>query len=99
MNEQVRMFQLEFSETANELQKFCFMTRAKELQLQACDKLEILKAKASQLKQEVINDCDEDSANAMLSFEEMMVALMSELRMWIALKDDDANAAWNHLVS
>jgi len=93
------MFQLEFSETANELQKFCFITRAKELQLEACDKLEILKARAGQIKKETINDGDEDSANAMLSFEEMIVALISELKMWIALKGDDADAAWNHLVS
>jgi hypothetical protein len=99
VNDEVRTFQIEFSETANELQKFCFLTRAKELQLDACDKLEILKAKASQIKKEAINSRYEDSANAMLSFEEMIVALISELKMWIALKDDNADAAWNHLVS
>ncbi len=99
MNEHIQKFLIEFSETANELQKFCFMTRAKELQLEACDILEELKEKADELKREVISHRDEDSANAMLSIEEMIIALMSELRMWIALKDDDADSAWNHLVS
>lgn len=99
MNEQLRTFQLEFSETANELQKFCFITRAKELQLEACSKLEMLKTKASQLKQEAIDAYNENSANAMLSFEEMIDALINELKMWITLKDGNADAAWNYLVS
>ena len=99
MNEKVQKFEIEFSEIANDLQKFCFMTRAKELQLEACTKLELLKDMASRIKQEVISCSDEDAANAMLSFEETITALLSELRMWIALKDDDADSAWNFLVS
>src|SRR5712692_4165283 len=99
MNEQVYTFKIEFSETANELQKFCYITRAKELQLEALNKLNILKSNASILKQKAIGQADEDSANAMLSFEEMIIALISELKMWIALKDDDPDAAWNHLIS
>jgi hypothetical protein len=99
MNEKVRKFEIEFSETANDLQKFCFMTRAKELQTEACAQLETLKEKASKIKQEVISCRDEDAANAMLSFEEMIIALLCELRMWIALKNDDTDSAWNFLVS
>ena len=99
MNEKVQKFKIEFSETANDLQKFCFMTRAKELQSEACAELETLKEKASRIKQEVISCKDEDAANAMLSFEEMITALLSELRMWIALKDDNADSAWSFLVS
>lgn len=99
MNEKVHKFEIEFSETANDLQKFCFMTRAKELQAEACATLETLKEKASRIKQEVISCRDEDAANAMLSFEETITALLCELRMWIALKNDDADSAWNFLVS
>lgn len=99
MNKQVYTFQIEFSETANDLQKFCYITRAKELQIEALNKLNNLKKRASLLKQKVISQADEDSANAMLSFEEMIIALMSELRMWLALKDDDPDAAWNHLIT
>ncbi|HVB23022.1 MAG TPA: hypothetical protein VNG51_13855 [Ktedonobacteraceae bacterium] len=99
MNEKVQKFQVEFSEAANEFQKFCFMTRAKELQLEACTALETLRSQASKIKQEVIHSQDEDAANAMLSFEEMIDALLNELRMWVALKEDAADAAWNYLVS
>jgi len=95
----VRTFQIEFSETANDIQNFCFMTRAKELQGEAYLRLEILKGNAIKLKQEFISQSDEDAANAMLSFEEMIIALANELRMWITLKDDDSDSAWNHLVS
>ena len=99
MNEKVQKFQIEFSEAANDFQKFCFMTRAKELQLEACTALEALRLQAGKIKQGVINSQDEDAANAMLSFEEMIDALLNELRMWIALKEEDADAAWNYLVS
>ena len=99
MNQEVDTFQKEFGETANALQKFCYITRAKEFQIEACDKLENLKDKARKLKQDVISQDDEDSANAMLSFEEMIIALLSELKMWIALKDNDADSAWNYLIS
>jgi hypothetical protein len=34
----------------------------------------------------------------MLSYEEMTKALIYELQMWIALKDDDPEAAWDLLV-
>lgn len=47
----------------------------------------------------MISKDDEDAANAMLSIEEMITALLSELRMWIALKGEDADAAWDQLVS
>lgn len=99
MNQKVQKFEIEFSETANDLQKFCFITRAKELQLEACAKLDALREKASKIKAEVVRYRDEDAANAMLSFEEMITSLFSELRMWIALKDDNADSAWNYLVS
>jgi hypothetical protein len=75
------------------------MSRAKELQVGACVKLSELRKKASALKKQMVAVMDEDSANAMLSFEEMIDALTNELRMWIALKDDDPNSAWSFLVN
>jgi hypothetical protein len=99
MNEKVKAFQCEFNEIAEECQMFCFMSRAKEFQVEACKKLDALREKASALKEQMIVLTDEDSANAMLSFEEMIDALVNELKMWIALKEDNPNSAWDFLTN
>jgi len=98
VNEKVGTFQKEFNEVAREGQRFAIASRAKEFQLQACQNLDALRLKASRLKEETIAASDEDSANAMLSIEEMILGLTSELKMWIALKEDDPNRAWNDLM-
>src|SRR5215470_9444661 len=89
----------EFNEVAVGCQKFCYITRAKEVQVQARDRLLPLKVKATQLKKKAIANKYEDAANAMLSYEEMAEALINELSMWIALKDNDPAAAWDFLIN
>ena len=96
--QEIAVFQKEFNETVVECQKFCYITRAKEFQVQARDRLIPLTAKAEQLKERAIAGKYEDAANAMLSHEEMTKALINELSMWIALKDADPAAAWDFLV-
>lgn len=99
MNEKVKAFQNEFNQIVKECQKFCFMSRAKEFQIEACKKLDTLKEKTSALKERMIALTDEDSANAMLSFEEMIDMLLNELKMWTALKEDNPNLAWDFLIN
>lgn len=98
ISQEIKVFQEKFSETVTECQKFCFITRARELQIQARNKLMPLKAKAQRLKERAIAAKYEDAANAMLGFEEMTGALINELSMWIALKDDEPATAWDFLV-
>lgn len=98
MNKKVKTFQDKLYRATHECSQFCFMSRAKEFQLGSCQKLDELKAEASSLKKEVIKEQDEDSANALLSLEEMITALASELKMWVALKEDDPNSAWDLLI-
>lgn len=95
----IAAFRKEFNETAVECQKFCYITRAKEFQVQALDRLIPLKAKATQLKELTITGRYEDAANAMLSYEEMTESLINELSMWIALKNDEPATAWNFLIN
>ncbi len=99
MNDRVVDFQRKFAEIATDCQKFCFMTRAKELQEEACNRLDELYNEAHALKLDLIYQKDEDAANAMLSFENTMTALRDELKMWIALKEDDPGSAWDYLVN
>ena len=97
MDKKVEVFRNKLFKLSEEFTQFCFMSRAKEFQLQSCQQLEELKAEASSLKKEMVKVHDEDSANALLSFEEMILALTSELKMWVALKEDDPNSAWDLL--
>ncbi len=98
LSQEIAAFQEEFNGTVVACQKFCYITRAREFQVQARDRLILLKAKAERLKERAIAGKYEDAANAMLSFEEMTNALINELNMWIALKDDEPAIAWDFLI-
>ncbi len=99
MNEKVITFQNKFAQIAGECQRFSYMTRAKEIQAEAKNTLSYLYDEAHNLKLKLIEEKDEDAANAILSFEQIIAALRDELDMWISLKDDDPGTAWNFLVS
>jgi hypothetical protein len=51
-----------------------------------------------QLKEATIKEKDEDSANTLLAIECFCQALRFEMHMWLALKKEDPNKAWNHLI-
>lgn len=98
MTDKLPQFQERMSTALNEYQTLCFMTRAIELQTQAADDLEALKQDGVELKKEVVTAGDENEANTLLAFENVIDTLISELRMWVALKNDDPFAAWNFLI-
>lgn len=98
MRDNVRIFIEEFNKLAADCQKFCYMGRAKEFQADASQKLLKLKENAQKVKEEVVSWGDEDSANLILSFEAITEALVNELKMWIAFKEDDPNSAWEYLI-
>jgi len=99
MNQKVIEFHAELRKAAAEGQRHCYITRAKEFQIEAIEKLEEALKQAGALKAEFISDEDEDSANAMLSFEKILSAIVTELNMWVALKNDDPGAAWDFLAN
>lgn len=99
MNKEVELFLKEFNEVIRECGKFCFTSRGKEFQQEAVKKLTRLKQKAISLKERMIKVKDENSANPMLSLENLIDAMINELEMWIALKEDDPNKAWDFLIN
>lgn len=99
MDARVTEFRVKLNNLAEECHKFCFLSRAKEFQLEATEKLENLKKEARSLKQEIIAERDEESANVMLSFEASIEAMINELKMWISFKEDDPSAAWDYLIN
>jgi hypothetical protein len=98
MDENVINFHKKFLEVAVDCQKFCFMSRAKELQKEAKNKLDDLYNETHILKLDLISQKDEDAANALLSMELTIQSLQGELSMWIALKEDNPGSAWDFLV-
>jgi hypothetical protein len=99
MNNRLEALKVEFKDVVTECERFCYAARARELQVEAIDRLETLKTKASALKAVMVAAQNEDSANQLLSIEEMLQALICELKMWVAFKDDDPNNAWDFLIN
>ena len=99
MNKEIELLLKEFNEVIREYGKFCFISRGEEFQQDAVKKLTALKQKASSLKEKAIKLKDEESANCMLSLEDLINAMIDELEMWIALKEDNPNKAWDFLIN
>jgi hypothetical protein len=98
MNELTAEFREEYDAVLTNAERFCCAARAKELQHEATLKLQALKQKATLLKERAVDARNEDAANQMLCYEYIINTLWHELKMWIALKDDDGNRAWEHLI-
>jgi len=100
MRNEVKDFLKKFDDTLIEIEieRFLCLVSDKHYQKEAIDKLIKLKQQVGSLKEKMINDSDEENANILLSVECMAEAIISELRMWIALKEDKANEAWEYLV-
>jgi len=87
-----------FSQTISECQKFLYIARAEEYQIQSIEKLHQLDNEVKSLKKMAIEQQDEDSANTLLSVEYLVKTLIGELKMWLELKNGKPDKAWNHLV-
>lgn len=88
-----------YNSIIEDCENFCFITRDSGLQKDACVKLQTLLADCLTLKSEAIADTDEDFANLLLGFECVANCLHSELEMWILLKEEKPDEAWDKLVS
>lgn len=98
MRKDITIFREELNIAIEDCRRFCFMSRAREFQLEKCNILQSFKETASSLKENAISENDEDSANAALSLEDTIDSTINELKMWIALKDDNPNLAWQYLI-
>jgi hypothetical protein len=75
------------------------LTRDSDLQREAVTKLGTLTQQCAELKALAIAAEDENFANVMLGFECVLDCLSSEIKMWIALKEERPDAAWDNLIS
>ena len=85
-------------EIIQECERFSFLIRDEEFQIQSITKLEQIKKEVSKEKNIAITNQGERTANIMLSAENVIEALVSELKMWIALKKREYDKAWDLLI-
>jgi len=97
VHHKIAAFSRKFKSVITNCERYCFAVRGTELQESACIILGELKDEAIALKEEAIAQQFEDGANKMLSYQQLIIAVTSELRMWMAIKRGDPAEAWNSL--
>jgi hypothetical protein len=88
-----------FNKGIEEAENFLCLARSSRLQLEQCLALDVLLYNATRIKHKAVRRGEEDNANLFLGFECAIGAVRSELMMWILLKRDMPNEAWNRLVA
>lgn len=98
MIKEVEDFFSKYDKSIQDAGKMAAITRDKQMQIDAASQLELLLQEASTLKNNMISNKNEDEANLLLGIECSMSSLVNLLNMWISLKDDDPDKAWDFLV-
>ena len=99
MNDDVKAFIKDFNSTIREAEVFRYITRCSELQREATTSLGELRARVRRLKVDAIGERNEELANLLLGYECVVDVLVAEIEMWILLKREDPDGAWNKLVT
>lgn len=88
-----------FNDMAREAQTMAFLPRGIELQeLMEKEAIAFIERLGVE-KEERISVLDEEGANTILSMELCLQMVLQELRMWMSLKRDQPELAWDNLVS
>lgn len=95
----IKFLETIFNPTIEECEKYCFIVRGIEYQRDAVLRLDELKGQIAKIKSAMVQELDEDAANCCLSLEMGASALQHELSLWIAIKEDRMDDAWDELVS
>jgi hypothetical protein len=88
----------DFNKIAHESRILLFIARDSDLQRDAITKLSGLLSTLKKWKQEAIRQGNEDCANFVLGLECLTKAIQAELTMWLLLKEEMAEKAWEKLV-
>lgn len=87
-----------FNATVEGATNLTYIVRDSNLQREALAKLSMLAANVEDWKKRAISEQDENYANIFLGCECVIEALISELNMWLQLKDGRPDDAWKSLV-
>ena len=98
MNESLPPFVQSFNQTIRDAEVFISIVRASELQREACDRLETLLKAIAVEKSNAITASDEDYANLLLGCECVGSGILAEIQMWLELKNENPDRAWDRLI-
>ena len=97
MSEPVPSFVTEFDNIVGECATFRYITRDSGLQKGACTKLRDLLARIETEKESAKASGNEDYANLLLGCKCVADGLISEIEMWLLLKEGRPDQAWERL--
>jgi hypothetical protein len=98
MNNQIKEYRNKANDIFEDIGKFACYTRGIEFQKDSIVKLTAFKEDVISEKELAAKSNDNDLANAFASFEFVTEAMISEFKMWIELKEENYNSAWDSLV-
>jgi hypothetical protein len=98
MNDTVEDFVETYTEVVESCERYAFLPRSIEFQRESIKNLTELFEESAQIREDVIREGDEDAANQVLALRCMINALRYELKMWIDLKEENWDVAWNSMV-
>ena len=87
------------NERVTEIQPLLYITRDVELQQGAIESLAQFAVEVADKKAIAVKSNAEEYANALLGCECIIGALQAELRMWILLKQEEPDEAWDQLIA
>jgi len=99
MSDPVPAFVTEFNKIVGECATFRYITRDSELQKVACTKLRDLLAQIETEKESARASGNENYANLLLGCNCVADGLISEIEMWLLLKEGRPDQAWDALVA
>jgi hypothetical protein len=98
MDSRVPAFLHSFNQTIEQCEHLISIARDSALQLVACSQLEQEIIRVLEEKNHASEDGDEDYANCLLGCECVARALLAELSMWLLLKQEEPEKAWDQLI-
>jgi len=99
MNNEIDEFFQKTRKCIESNKKYLFLARGKEFQEAALQELMKLRDEATVIKKHYIDIKDEESANFVLELECLILGFIKEFEMWILLKEDKPNEAWDSLIA
>jgi hypothetical protein len=89
----------QYEAVTHQAQAMTFLPRASDLQEAAVKEIDSFLETLAGRKAAYVEVADEDRANFALGIELTLRALQAELGMWLRLKQEDPDGAWDHLVT
>ncbi len=91
--------QREMNQTIDRCKKFLYVTRGKEFQEEVIVQLQSLLDKIRTAKNQAIEDRVEQWANSLLLCECITNAFLEFAKMWVEIKNDEMDRAWESLIN